>query len=990
MPKSFRLSLVMLVTCVLTLGVSQAFGAELADTVYHGGLIYTMTESTEEAKDVANAKTVEVVATKDGKIIFAGTKANAESAGYLDPEKVDDIVDLKGKTMLPGFIDPHGHFPNQGESDLEQVNLNSAPLGPMKNIADYIAALKAVKPAADPEDPDNPTRKEWILGWGYDDTLIEEGRHPTRQELDQVSTTHPIYITHISGHLATANTKALELAAAKIGSGTLLSDLPTHGGAGVIVDSAGDPTGVLSEMQAMRLVTIPGHPKTETENVKLRQIARANQVYAATGVTTADQGGSILVGSGLGADLALFQKSLDMDNHNIRLLFHPIGLYEEAGVDLSVINRAALGWDAATGFTTRTADTVDTHTDLTGYNVPEVPASTPPAIAGALTLLGYASSVAPAGLAEDKPDHLLLSSWKLFVDGSNQGYTGWFKKTGYYDQSGHHFELDYPVASPTVYTGLSQLNVVEEKINELIDFYHKNEQSVDVHTNGDRAAEAYVSALERVVAKYPDITDMRHTSIHAQMMERQHVQRLAGNYTGLADALNMSEEVQNWNLDGTLKTGSGLCAWDANGYLDPTGDCQVDDDTGADMTRDELATLMAGQNFVNSYFKTHTYFWGKRHRDIFMGPGRAKNISPTGWSIHYGLRYTLHNDTPVTPISPLRSVFSATTRHSYYAGEAITGSSKDVNAKTQYPATVNGPVRDFYDFDQRINVIQALHGITAMAAYNRKLEDKIGTIQPGLYADFVILDEDPVKVWREELLSLADIRIAATIVDDDVVYGFLPGSTNFASKPKPAFEQPEGVRVTMTDTDIMDDQELAENYAPLPEGHNCLVGASFTAEIAGGNIGVFQMEFLGNGSSVGEMQLNKMVNATETAEFTYGKPEPFVHGQFWIADMENPMVALGKSDTLEMDKVYLINFTIEDNASGFDSNPAAGIIEDPLTLTTTGALPGNGSASVSAGSGGSSSSGCSFNGETSGYGLLLLFIGALVLGFVRFVRARKM
>ena len=94
------------------------------------------------------------------------------------------------------------------------------------------------------------------------------------------------------------------------------------------------------------------------------------------------------------------------------------------------------------------------------------------------------------------------------------------------------------------------------------------------------------------------------------------------------------------------------------------------------------------------YFDNHTYFYGYRHTNQFFGPGRAYNMSPAGWSEAYGQRYTFHNDTTITPISPLRSIQSAVTRVS---GDAIAslgqenltvnGEGKDLNATTQMAAT---------------------------------------------------------------------------------------------------------------------------------------------------------------------------------------------------------------------------------------------------------------------------------------------------------------
>jgi len=74
----------------------------------------------------------------------------------------------------------------------------------METIADLVAALRA-KAAQTP-------KGEWITGRGYDDTLLREIRHPTRADLDQASTDHPIWIAHSSGHLGVANSRALALA----------------------------------------------------------------------------------------------------------------------------------------------------------------------------------------------------------------------------------------------------------------------------------------------------------------------------------------------------------------------------------------------------------------------------------------------------------------------------------------------------------------------------------------------------------------------------------------------------------------------------------------------------------------------------------------------------------------------------------------------------------------------------------------------------------
>ena len=258
-------------------GGMQLYAADkIADTVYHNGKIYTIAETMQEAKDVNNAKKAEVVATLNGKIVFVGSKADAKAQGYLDEAKVNKIVDLRGKTMLPGFVDGHGHFPQQGNCDLYQVNLNSYPLGEMTCIPDYVAALQKQSQLIG----DNDTL---IIGYGYDDTLITEMKHPTRQDLDVIP--NPVVIKHISGHMLVANTRALKELGTK---GDILETQALWSTPGVVMGSDNTPSGLLRETAAMGLI----NATTKTDSQKA--VSRANQVYAAAGVTTAD--GGILVG----------------------------------------------------------------------------------------------------------------------------------------------------------------------------------------------------------------------------------------------------------------------------------------------------------------------------------------------------------------------------------------------------------------------------------------------------------------------------------------------------------------------------------------------------------------------------------------------------------------------------------------------------------------------------------------------------------------------
>ncbi|MBU2647317.1 amidohydrolase [bacterium] len=183
------------------------------------------------------------------------------------------IVDLGGKTVLPGFIDPHSHFFIAGYFSRFFVDLNSPPIGEVTCMADLLTRLKTVA--------DDTPPGEWISGYGYDDTMITEKRHPTRHDLDRVSTGHPIAIRHISGHLLAANSQALALR-------NVTRETPDPEGGHIQKDSAtGEPLGILEET-AMNLVQdfLPGL----TPEKAIEAVGHGSERYLRTGVTTAQDG----------------------------------------------------------------------------------------------------------------------------------------------------------------------------------------------------------------------------------------------------------------------------------------------------------------------------------------------------------------------------------------------------------------------------------------------------------------------------------------------------------------------------------------------------------------------------------------------------------------------------------------------------------------------------------------------------------------------------
>ncbi len=230
------------------------------DVILHNATVLTLTSQTASA---------EAIAITGDRITAVGT--DSDVAALAGPET--ERIDLQGGTVLPGFIDAHGHFPSSGLIAKHFVDLNSPPIGVMTSVDDIVAAL-ADRAAQTPAG-------EWIQGRGYDDTLIVDMRHPTRWDLDRASTEHPIYIGHISGHLSVANSLALELAGITAAS-------PQPFGGKIQKNGDGTPTGVLEEPPAMGQVgdLLP----TFTDADMIEAIAFAAREYAAMGITTAQQG----------------------------------------------------------------------------------------------------------------------------------------------------------------------------------------------------------------------------------------------------------------------------------------------------------------------------------------------------------------------------------------------------------------------------------------------------------------------------------------------------------------------------------------------------------------------------------------------------------------------------------------------------------------------------------------------------------------------------
>lgn len=220
-----RVSALVKVTSLLgaMLVMQPAVAAEVADQIWSGGPILTMDD---------RHPRVEAIAVKDGKILALGSSEDLRQ--YQSKETV--MQNLEGRTLLPGFVDAHGHAFMIGLQAIS-ANLLSAPDGKVTDIASLQKTL--VQWSSEHAD----TRKSigMVLGFGYDDAQLAERKHPTRTDLDAVSKDVPVLIIHQSGHIGVMNSKALELA------GITTDTANPDGGVVRRETNSQEPNGVLEE-----------------------------------------------------------------------------------------------------------------------------------------------------------------------------------------------------------------------------------------------------------------------------------------------------------------------------------------------------------------------------------------------------------------------------------------------------------------------------------------------------------------------------------------------------------------------------------------------------------------------------------------------------------------------------------------------------------------------------------------------------------------------
>jgi predicted amidohydrolase YtcJ len=263
--------------------------ADAADVIYMGGDIVTIND---------RQPTAQALAIKDGKILAVGDRAAIESRNKGATTRV---VNLAGKTLLPGFVDAHSHY-FSSLSVANQVNVYAPPAGPGKDPASIVAELVKFR------DKNKVPKGTLIQAYGYDENVMPNGRLLNRDDLDQALPDNPVLVGHVSMHGAVMNSAALK-------QFNFTAETKTPPG-GVIVRKPGteEPYGLI--METAYLPVFAALPKP-TPAQELDWSLAGQRLYAQAGVTTAHEGATHA------EELALMQRAAKSGKYIIDVVAYP-------------------------------------------------------------------------------------------------------------------------------------------------------------------------------------------------------------------------------------------------------------------------------------------------------------------------------------------------------------------------------------------------------------------------------------------------------------------------------------------------------------------------------------------------------------------------------------------------------------------------------------------------------------------------------------------
>jgi predicted amidohydrolase YtcJ len=433
---------------------ADAAAGAAADRIFVNGHVLTMNDAQPEA---------EALAVKDGKIVAVGTRAEIERLKGAGTS----VTDLTGTTLLPGFIDAHGHIADY-TTQWDTPTLSPPPVGDVRSIADIQAKL--TKYLADTK----ATKDRLVIAQGYDDGQLKELRHPTRVELDKVSTEVPILLVHASGHLVVANTPALALA----GYTRASKDPP---GGVIRREKDGTPDGVLEEKATYAFLPFVPRPSMEEQLGALDAVQRW---YASYGITTAQDGLSNP------ANIALLKRAsderrliLDVVSYPMWTLFDKVLKGEQKLENVEYYRPGSQVTNAGRGLAS------------------DRPTPTPAAIGDS------AKAKLKVGVYQNG---WKIAGIKISGDGSPQGKTAYMTKP----------YLRPPPGQPAEYRAYPVVD--QPEMDQWLEAAYKHDVPLLVHTNGDAEIDILLRAVSKARAKHGP-KDLRPVAIHAQLARHDQV-----------------------------------------------------------------------------------------------------------------------------------------------------------------------------------------------------------------------------------------------------------------------------------------------------------------------------------------------------------------------------------------------------------------------------------------------------------------------------------
>ena len=469
---------------LLPAAVAAPPAAATPATLYAGGPILTMAGP--------QPSYAEALVERGGRIVYVGPLAGAIRAAGGGAKRVN----LAGRALLPGFIDAHGHLPDY-VATWGRPDLSPPPVGSTRRIADIQTTVRAYLSSH----PAPAGQLQFFMG--YDDSLLEEKRHPSRADLDAVSATAPIVLIHASGHLVVANSPALALV--KISKAT-----PDPAGGFIQRDPAsGEPNGVLEETAGLPFMALIPQPD---QAEKLRRLDAVQKWWASYGITTAQDGLSNP------ANVALLREAGRQGRLILDVVSYPFYrvLGELSSLDARASSRAVIhtpGSDPQAVGNGKAAST----------NAPGTPAPISSLVSNAGREFASGAEVATPPPADGATtaklevgiyrNHLKIGGIKLTGDGSPQG------KTAYMSQ---------PYSSPPAgqkadYRAYAVMN--QQEVSDWVAFGYRNNIQIITHTNGDAALDQFLVAVQQARATY-GAKDLRPVAIHAQLARHDQVDRI--------------------------------------------------------------------------------------------------------------------------------------------------------------------------------------------------------------------------------------------------------------------------------------------------------------------------------------------------------------------------------------------------------------------------------------------------------------------------------